>query len=252
MKRTLIYGLLLLVFLGAGTGLVLQYREIGDQTDVIETASGIISSYGDQLDVQQGVIDGMLDENNSLVNEIRILEDAVSELEDVANSRRCQSIDLLQYENDIYRGTSYVITPAKMGWNGYWTIRENVVLERDYGLARGFEFRIDLTPGDYSDFWQEIHTTIRPFSSAEEAEARFAESQPDGARSLETSLDFGIPLRTWGANPNDAANTMKIEFLCGNYRVEVKLKYISDSVVALPILEQAATILFGELSQWAP
>lgn len=251
MKRALIYGLLLAVFLGAGTGLVMQYQKIQEQLAVIDAASTVITSYKDQVEGQRVAIDEMLSLNTDLVNQNGLLQSTVTELEDIANSRRCQTIDLAQYEHNIYLGTAYVVTPSKMGWPGYWTIRENVVLERDYGLARGYEFRIDLTPGDYGDSWQEIHTTIRPFPSAEEAAAFFAKSQPEGSRSLETSLDFGIPLRAW-TNPNDSANTTRIEFLCRNFQVDIKTKFLSDPAVALPILEQAATILFGELSQWQP
>jgi hypothetical protein len=196
-------------------------------------------------------IDNMLVLNEALVSDVATFSQRALELEDIANSRRCQSIDLLQYENDIYKGTSYVITPAKMGWNGYWTTRENVVLVKDYGLARGYEFRIDLTPDNYGDSWQEIHTTIRPFATAEEAKAYFAENQPENSVALVTKLDFGIPIRAW-VSIDDPADTMKIEFVCGNYQLDIKTKYLPDAEVALPILEKAATILFGELSVWAP
>lgn len=259
MNRTLLYGLLIVAFLAAGTGLVFQYQEIRDQRAVIQTASSVIESFEEKVDEQRGMIDDVLSINNDLTDDIDLLEENVSgleasvaELEEVANSRRCQSIDLAQFENNIYRGTSYVITPAKMGWNGYWSIRENVILERYYGLARGFEFRIDLTPEDYGDYWQEIHTTIRSFSSAEEALEFFVELERTDSRLLKTSLDFGIPLDAWGASINDGAETMKIEFLCGNYEAEIKIKFLSDPAIALPILEQAATVIYGEISQWAP
>lgn len=258
MKRSQIYGLLLAAILAA-TGLVLQYLEIGDQRAIIVTASEVIASYGEQVEEQRAVINDVLNLNNNLVDEIAVLGDnvaqlegAVAGLEDIANSRRCQSIDRELFDNNIYQGTSYVITPAKMGWNGFWSVRENVVLLKDYGLARGFEFRIDLTPENHGDFWQEIHTTVRAFSSAEEAKASFDASPRDETRAFETSLDFGVPLDAWGAVADENSQTMKIEFLCGNYRVEVKIKYLPDPALAFPILEQAVLILFGEISQWAP
>lgn len=259
MKLTQIYGLLLVAFLAAGAGLTIQYMEIRDQKAAIQTASSAIESLEEKVEEQREAIDDVLSINNDLMDNIDLLElnvsdleASVAELEEVANSRRCQSIDLALFENNIYRGTSYVITPAKMGWNGYWSIRENVILERSYGLARGYEFRIDLTPEDYGDYWQEIHTTVRSFSSAEEAQSFFEKLDRPDSRSLETSLDFGVPLDAWGASINDGAETMKIEFLCGNYEAEIKIKFLSDPAFALPILEQAATVLYGELSQWAP
>lgn len=259
MKTTQIYGLLFAAFLAAATGLALQYLEIRDQKNAIQTASTLIESYEEQVDEQRGVIDDVLTLNSNLTDKTASLEANVSELEanvveleEIASSRRCQSIDLSQFENNIYHGTSYVITPAKMGWNGYWSLRENVILEKDYGLARGFEFRIDLTPGNNADYWQEIHTTIRSFDSPEGAKAFYDAVERDDSRILETSLDFGIPLDAWGASIDDSAETMKIEFLCGNYEADIKLKFLSDPEVALPILEQAASVIYGEISQWAP
>lgn len=260
MKRTLFYSLLLLAFLGAVAGPAIQFLEIRDQRVYIEAQSIVISSYADNLDTQQIVIDEMLvlleemrSENNSLLNVISIHQDTISELEEVANSRVCQSIDLAQFENNIYRGTTYVVTPSKMGWTSWWSIREDVIFDRDYGLARGYEFRIDLTPGIYNDYWQEIHTTIRAFSSSEQAKAFFDNSKPvRDAPALITSVNFGIPIKAWGAGPNDPAETMVIEFWCGNFQVDIKTKYVANSTVALPILERAATIVFGELSRWAP
>jgi hypothetical protein len=218
---------------------------------VIETASEVISAHKETIAGQGATIDNMLALNEALVSDVATFQEKAKELEEIANSRRCQSIDLLQYENDIYNSTSYVITPAKMGWNGYWSIRENVVLVKDYGLARGYEFRIDLTPDNYGDFWQEIHTTIRPFATEAEANAYFAETNPDSRENLETSLDFGIPLQAW-ASIDDSADTKGIAFVCGNYQLDIKTKYLPDVEDALPILEKAASILFGELSVWAP
>jgi uncharacterized coiled-coil protein SlyX len=251
MKKALIYGPVVLLFLAAGWGLISLNNQIAKQNDIIKTASEIISAHKETIDGQQVTIDNMLVLNEALVNDVATFQEKAAELEKIANSRSCQSIDLSQYENDIYNNTSYVITPAKMGWNGYWSIRENVVLVKDYGLARGYEFRIDLTPENYGDFWQEIHTTIRPFATAEEAQAYFNENVPDNVKSLETTVDFGIPVRAW-ASVDDSADTMKIEFVCGNYQLDIKTKYLPDVEVALPILEKAATILFGELSVWAP
>jgi hypothetical protein len=251
MKKALIYIPLILLFVAGAIFLINQNNKIAEQKAVIETASSVISAHRKTIDGQQLTIDNMLVLNEALVSDVAIYQQRAAELEEIANSRRCQSIDLLQYENDIYKGTSYVITPAKMGWNGYWTIRENVVLVKDYGLARGYELRIDLTPENYGDFWQEIHTTIRPFASAEEASNYFSEIDSDKSSRLETDLDFGIPLLAW-KTIDDSADTMGIAFVCGNYELDIKIKYLPDAEVALPILEKAATILFGELSVWAP
>ena len=259
MKATQIYGLLLVATLAAATGLTSQYLEIRGQRAALQTASVIVESFEEKVEEQRGVIDDVLSLNSnqtdkiaSLEANVSELETSVAELEEFASSRRCQSIDLAQFEINIYRGTSYVITPAKMAWNGYWSLRENVILEKEYGLARGFEFRIDLTPGNNADYWQEIHTTIRSFDSPERAKAFYDAVERDDSRFLETSLDFGIPLDAWGASIDDGAETMKIEFLCGNYEADIKVKFLSDPEVALPILEQAASVIYGEISQWAP
>lgn len=259
MKPKQIYGLLLVAILAAAAGLTTQYLEIRDQSAALETASDVIESFEEKVAEQRGAIDDVLSLNVNLRDEIASLEDDVlglegnvAELEEIANSRRCQSIDLALFENNIYRGTSYVITPAKMGWNGYWSLRENVILEKEYGLARGYEFRIDLTPDNYGDYWQEIHTTIRSFESPDEARAYYEAAERDISRHLDSSLDFGIPLDAWGASIDDDAETMKIEFLCGNFEADIKVKFLGDPAVALPILEQAASVIYGEISQWAP
>jgi len=253
------YALLLAAILLAAAALTIQYLEIQDQRSALEAASDAIESFEEKVEEQRAAINDVLSLNSNLTDEIASLEENVvglegnvAELEEIANSRRCQSINLAQFENNIYRGTSYVITPAKMGWNGYWSLRENVILEKEYGLARGYEFRIDLTPENYSDYWQEIHTTIRSFESPEEAKAYYETTDRDSSRELETSLEFGIPLDAWGASIDDGAETMKIEFLCGNFEADIKIKFLGDAALALPILEQAATVIYGEISQWAP
>ncbi len=65
-------------------------------------------------------------------------------------------------------------------------------------------------------------------------------------------MDIGVLVRAYGATENDPASTMKIEFQCGNYTVEIKSKYIEEEEDALQVLEQAAKVLFDEISHWAP
>ena len=190
---------------------------------------------------------------NTLEGEISKLQGMISELERFADQSTCQSITLSQFAAFSSPGTTFVVTPSKMGWTGPWTLRSDQIKEIEGGLARSFEFRIDLTPSNTEDPWQEIHSSILAFPIGELATTSFEQHPIDESRRLETSVDFRIPLAASNIDQNDdGAPTMSLRFLCGNFDVVLKTKYISDPALGLPILEKAAWIVLGELSNFGP
>ncbi len=192
-------------------------------------------------------------EVNVQTSQINDLENEVSALEYEIESRTCQSITYQEFDRLVRLGTNYVITPEKMGWLGYWTIRENVLFERDQELARGYEVRIDLTPEDYSDDYQEIHSTVRAFFDSDHANS-FFETKVGGEDKTyyKTSLDLGVPLQIWSNNPPDSEGTVILALVCGDIQADFKLKLLNDTEQAIAYLEEAATLFFHDISVWVP
>lgn len=145
-----------------------------------------------------------------------------------------------------------MITPAKLGWTSEWTLRTDQIVEKDERIVRTYEFRTDLTPDNKTDPFQEIHTSLLAFPDSEMAAASYAARAINEEREMDISVDFHVPLYAWGPKPliDDGASTMRIEFLCGNYQVTVKTKFITDVVIAAPILERSVWTILGEISNF--
>ena len=213
----------------------------------------VIDLYKTELDTRQTSILNQLDQISGYSEQISQLETQIDVLEYEIESRVCQSISYEEFDRRVRLGTTYVITPEKMGWLGYWTIRENVLFERSNVLARGYEFRYDLTPENFSDAWQEIHTTIRAFEDAEAAQAFFENrGTEDNGEVFESSLNLGIPIKISGPDPTDPDVTISISVLCENFQFDIKTKIIEDRDLAIKFLEEAALMVISDLSVWVP
>jgi hypothetical protein len=190
---------------------------------------------------------------NGLEDEIGQLSTQITDLEYEISSRTCQSVGYAEFDRRVRLGTTYVITPAQMDWTSYWSLRTNVLFEENNYLARGYEVRYDLTPATFSDEWQEIHSTIRAYTS-HEAAASFFEKKGSGDDKiyLESSLDLGIPIKVWTNGSSDPDNTVTLSLLCGFIQADLKLKLLEDKSQALVYLEEAATMLFHDISVWIP
>jgi hypothetical protein len=140
----------------------------------------------------------------------------------------------------------FVVTPEKMGWTPFTSIRENVVFGSDhndkpgYVGSRGYEFRYPLVVGTYP--WQEVHTTLNVF----EFEVEKREQNPDQVIST-VELDCGVHGYVYVSD--DDAQTTRMEFVLGDFSGNVKLKYdYQDIDQTIALLTQAANVVIRELT----
>jgi hypothetical protein len=142
---------------------------------------------------------------------------------------------------------AFVITPEKLDYagvdgfrrRGSFSIREDVVFDKThwpdnpaYVGSRGYEFRYELTPHNNADPYQEIHTTI----SAYRGELGGGRPFPG----MRCAQFLGLQ------QSGDDAGSHSLNFLLGNYSVNIKTKYL-PAARAVPLLEAAAQIVYYEL-----
>jgi hypothetical protein len=209
--------------------------------------------YLDELANKQLMV---LDRNTQieeLQSEVDALSVRVANFEEIERNRVCTAITFSEFDYRVRIGTNFVITPEKMRWPGYWTIRDNVLFDNPNELARGYEFRIDLTPQNYSDELQEFHTTIRAFHTPDAAQTFYEKKGDLESKSFVSSeVDFVIPIKIWANSASDVEKTITLSFTCDIYQADLKIKYLEDTDLALEILEQAAILTFADLSIWVP
>ena len=212
-----------------------------------------VSANQDEISNLTNTIDELEIDVQNLEDEVSRLQSTISDLERFADQTTCQSISLSQFKAISSPGTAFVVTPSKMGWTSEWTIRNDQIQERDESVFRSYEFRIDLTPENPDDALQEIHTSLLAFPSPELASASFETREIDNSRIVDTSQDFRIPISAFGPKLiDDSATTMKIQFLCDNFDVTIKVKFLTDPAIGMPILERAAWTVLGEISNIGP
>lgn len=246
--------LILVLLVAAILSLALYASSVINRQDMeILSKETVINLYQEELNNRQASI---LEQSNQLSDfgdQVNNLEGQIESLEFDIESRVCQSVSYEEFDRRVRLGTSYVITPEKMGWPGYWTIREDVLFERENVLARGYEFRYDLTPDNYSDDWQEIHTTIRLFESSEAAKSFFeSKGTKEGNVYFETSLNLGIPVKIWRGESLDRESGLALSMYCEYFQFDIKTKYIEETSLAIRYLEEAAIMLISDISVWVP
>lgn len=246
--------LILVLLVAAILSLALYASSVINRQDMeILSKETVINLYQEELNNRQASI---LEKSNQLSDfgdQVNNLKGQIESLEFNIESRVCQSVSYEEFNRRVRLGTSYVITPEKMGWPGYWTIREDVLFERENVLARGYEFRYDLTPDNYSDEWQEIHTTIRLFESSEAAKSFFEnKGTKEGNVYFETSLNLGIPIKIWRGEILDRESSLALSMYCEYFQFDIKTKYIEETSLAIRYLEEAAIMLISDISVWVP
>jgi len=164
----------------------------------------------------------------------------------------CTTVSANEFIRRAVAGSSdFVVTADKLGFGDYWTLREDVVLTETRGadaeelahhiISRGFEFRYDLS-FDPNDDWQEFHTTINVYDSAEYAIGR--------AQLFDGELaSFFVPCAgpIYIGQSNDPDRTAWAKFVLGQYTVGLKTKFM-DYNQAIVYLETMARIVAEELT----
>lgn len=248
-------GFIFIIILGAFAAyFFFSQAEINQKKNEIDQSNAVNEFLYEAIGDKQNLIADYEIELSQSNNRINSLAAEVENLEREISGRSCESISYEEFDRLVRIGTQYVITPEKMGFGGFWTIRENILFERENELARGYEIRIDMTPELYYDKTQEIHTTIRAFHSNEAAYSFFLSKGKGGEKQKidDHGISFGIPLELFGPNPSDIDQTTSISFHCGIFQVDIKIKLLNNVELAIQYLEKAASLVFHDLSVWIP